>query len=389
MIVICEECGRKYHLDPNLIQNDQARITCKMCRHRFVVHKPLPEPAASMEEKIGDLLDIVPVEEIMADEADTVQTDHSVSAAQAESGESASKGFRLGLTAKFMFFLLLPFVVIYAASSYYSLYKMNQMHQLTLSETSTIVWRIAKLSLRDKAESVALQTRQYLYNHPDLKNSDFNRDIYFKKIAIQKMGLTGETFLYEMPGPDGIWRIWAHGEARLVGIDLKALQQSLGGGFGDFWKVLTSVNDGKVSEGFYNWVTPSGKSVEKYMVSIPVSGTPYVVAATSETEEFVHPIDVIKTKATQLSDQTRKANTIALLAGFLILGAIIYLYGRRLTARIRHLANVADRICIGELDTQVETSVPDELGELGSAIARMRDSIKVSIERLRRRRRAA
>ncbi len=389
MIVICEECGRKYQLDPTLIRNDEVRVTCKTCRHRFTVHKPTPIRVDPADEEMGDLLDFVSVEEAHIENIESARTETLATAVQEMAVEAPGKKSHLGLTAKFMLFLLVPFVIIYAASSYFSLYKMKQMHQLTLSETSDIVWGIAKRSLNDKALSVALQIRQYLYSHPDLKNSEFNRDIYFKKIAIQKMGMTGETFLYELPGPDGIWRAWAHGDARLVGIDLKSLQQTLGIRFDDFWNNLTGVKNGNPSEGFYRWMTPSGEEVEKYMVSVPVSGTPYVVAAVTDTEEFVHPIDIIESKAAQLSDQTRKANTIALLAGFLILGAVIFLYGRSLTARIRHLADVADRICIGELDTEIRTSVHDEIGELSDAIARMRDSIKVSIDRLRRRRRSA
>lgn len=394
MLVICEECGRKYRLDPNLIQHDEAWITCKVCKYRFTVRKPEPEPVKTVkEEETGDLLDFVPVEEVFEEEVpQTVEAAKGISDPVATDAVSAKKkalSGRLGLTAKFMLYLLIPFICIYAASSYYSLHKMNQMHDLTLSETSNIVWGIAKSSLKDKAKSVALQTQQYLYSHPDLKNEAFNRDIYFKKIALQKMGVTGYTFLYERPGADGIWRMWAHSDPKLVGIDLNQLRKPLGSAFSEFWKVLTGVENDTISQGFYTWMTPSGQTVNKYMVSVPVAGTPYVIAATTETEEFVRPIDVIEAKATLLSSQTRRANTVALLAGFLILGTIILLYGRNLTARVRHLADVADRICVGELDTDIKTSVQDEIGELGDAIARMRDSIKVSIERLRRRKKRA
>jgi len=47
---------------------------------------------------------------------------------------------------------------------------------------------------------------------------------------------------------------------------------------------------------------------------------------------------------------------------------------------------VADRISIGELGMEVKTTSTDEIGELAEAIARMQDSIRLSIERLRRRR---
>jgi HAMP domain-containing protein len=391
MIIICEECGKKYNIDPNRMKNDNAWVTCKSCRHRFEVVKPRTDASESSSDSVETLLAAVPVETSRESDAEaTAGSGPSQTmpprSAPAASGRQARK---FGLTLKFLIFMLVPFVCIYAASSVYSLYKMRRMNDLAMSETTDIVWRVAKRSLRDKAESVALQARQYLYSHPDLKNDAFNRDIYFKKIANQKMGVTGYTFLYELPGPDGIWRIWAHVDPKLVGIDLKTLNVDQGKDFSDFWKVFTAVRDGAPSEGFYTWPSAKGKPIDKYMVAVPVTGTPYVVAATTDTKEFVRPIEIIEAKVTRLSGETGRTNMIALLAGFLLLGTIIVIYGRSLTARIRRLASVADRICVGELDARIEISANDEIGELENAIGRMRDSIKVSIERLRRRRRAA
>ena len=47
---------------------------------------------------------------------------------------------------------------------------------------------------------------------------------------------------------------------------------------------------------------------------------------------------------------------------------------------------VADRISIGELEADIPRQSKDEIGELAEAISRMQDSIRLSIERLRRRR---
>jgi len=53
---------------------------------------------------------------------------------------------------------------------------------------------------------------------------------------------------------------------------------------------------------------------------------------------------------------------------------------------IKSLTDVADRISVGELGMEVKTTSRDEIGDLAEAIARMQDSIRLSIERLRRRR---
>jgi HAMP domain-containing protein len=46
---------------------------------------------------------------------------------------------------------------------------------------------------------------------------------------------------------------------------------------------------------------------------------------------------------------------------------------------------VADRISVGELDAVIDINSKDEIGDLAEAITRMQDSVRLSIERLRRR----
>jgi methyl-accepting chemotaxis protein len=48
------------------------------------------------------------------------------------------------------------------------------------------------------------------------------------------------------------------------------------------------------------------------------------------------------------------------------------------------LTGVAERISMGELETEIETKSRDEIGQLAEAIARIQDNIRLSIERLRR-----
>jgi methyl-accepting chemotaxis protein len=86
---------------------------------------------------------------------------------------------------------------------------------------------------------------------------------------------------------------------------------------------------------------------------------------------------------------TEKARLISwsILGGTLLLiGIIVSIYSHRLTGKIKSLTDVAERISIGDLGIEVETRSRDEIGELAEAISRMQDSIRLSIERLRRRR---
>ncbi|MEA3459282.1 MAG: HAMP domain-containing protein [Chloroflexota bacterium] len=57
---------------------------------------------------------------------------------------------------------------------------------------------------------------------------------------------------------------------------------------------------------------------------------------------------------------------------------------RSITRPIVHLVGVTDRISMGDLDTAVEVSSQDEVGDLAESIERMRVSLKAAMERLRK-----
>jgi hypothetical protein len=65
MIVICEECGKKYHLRPDMIHYDEAWITCRFCRHRFTVAKPASAAPAPPPEDDEDAIEVIGSEELI------------------------------------------------------------------------------------------------------------------------------------------------------------------------------------------------------------------------------------------------------------------------------------------------------------------------------------
>lgn len=42
MITICEECGKKYKIDPAKITGTEAKFKCKACGHLITAYKPPP-----------------------------------------------------------------------------------------------------------------------------------------------------------------------------------------------------------------------------------------------------------------------------------------------------------------------------------------------------------
>jgi methyl-accepting chemotaxis protein len=106
-------------------------------------------------------------------------------------------------------------------------------------------------------------------------------------------------------------------------------------------------------------------------------------------EEIVNISAATAMMRSQAEALTNKARMIALrMLGvtLLLIGIIVFIYVHRLTGKIKLLTEVAERISLGELEMEVETKSGDEIGELAEAIARMQDNIRLSIERLQRRR---
>lgn len=55
MLVICEDCAKKYNIDENKIKGDRARFSCYECGHIIVVIKPPPADPPEQPEEIENL----------------------------------------------------------------------------------------------------------------------------------------------------------------------------------------------------------------------------------------------------------------------------------------------------------------------------------------------
>jgi predicted Zn finger-like uncharacterized protein len=385
MIVICEECGKKYRIDASKMKGTAARFKCRVCTHVIVVSKP---QSASAVTAVADF-------SATKTEVETAEKQVSATAPKIELGPFATgrtqvrpvrKAGAFNLRTKMLLlFLFIPLFLMTGASFLY-LWQLEKMSALLTKESTKIVNQMAEDKIADLSTAVAIQCRLYLLAHPELKKEDFMNDMGFKTLAVQKVGLTGYTALYEMPDPNSVWRTWAHVNPKIISIDMSTLKKPLGRNFPGFWKIYTGVKGGKRSQGYYTWQDKDGKFRDKFMVCTPVAGTPFVVAATTYLDEFTGPVKLMETRAQILTEKTRLI-TWAILGGTLLLiGIIVFIYGHRLTGKIKSLTDVAERISIGDLGIEVETQSRDEIGELAEAISRMQDSIRLSIERLRRRR---
>jgi predicted Zn finger-like uncharacterized protein len=392
MTVICEECGKVYHIDPDKLdqyKGKSVRVRCGECGHVTQISKLLE----AMEEPVAEYATTeepdMPSSEPdygFAEEAPAERRERITAGAT----EIRSVGW-LGLRGKMMIlFLVLP-ILLMAASGYFSQLQLNKLANEITEESTKIVLEEGKERLMQKARDVALQAEIYLRSHPDLQREDFFYDPEFSGIAVQSVGKSGYTCIIQQPEPEREqnWTIWAHPNPNIIGIDdIDMIRKAIGPHFDEFFKVLTGSQGMKESSGRYFWKDPDGKIREKFMAIAPIKieGLPFLAMSTEYIDEFTKKTEALRTSSQKLAKDTRNINFVILFGAIVLIGLIIVIYGYRLTRSIQYLTEAADRISVGDLEAEIDVHSKDEIGNLADAISRMQDSLRFSIERLRRRR---
>lgn len=378
MIVICEACGKKYRIDPAKIKGRAASFKCRSCAHRIVVPKAPSSPSGPATPKLASEPRATP-ESIAATVDDGATTAISEAGALrpktwAPETQRPRRAGRFGLQAKMLvLFLFIPMIFMAGASLFYT-WQIKATTELLTRDSTKFVTQMAEEKIAGIAAAVAMQCKLYLLSHPELKKEDFSKDIGFKSLAVQKVGLTGYTALYQLPGTDGVWRTWAHINPKIIAIDMSRLKMSLKENFAGFWKIFSGVKGGRKSQGYYTWQDQDEKFRDKFMVCTPIAGTRFVIAATTYMDEFTGPVRMIESNARIFIGQAKMVILAMLGAIFLLIGLVVSIYGHRLTGKIRSLTAAADRIGGGELGMEIDTKSKDEIGDLAEAIAKMQDS---------------
>jgi predicted Zn finger-like uncharacterized protein len=380
MIVICEKCGKKYRIDPAKIKGRAASFKCRSCTHLIVVAKPVSQAAGPAEPQSSP-------ESRATSKSITATVDGDAATAPSDGGPAMPAAAKtdiadprraggIGLRTKMLvLFLLIPLFIMAGASLLF-LWQLDTTADLLTRESSKFVNRMAEEKIASISAAVAKQCKLYLLSHPELQKEAFNQDIEFKSPAVQEVGLTGYTALYQLPGSDGVWRTWAHVQPEIIGIDMSTLRQPLKENFAGFWQIFTGVEGARKSQGYYTWQDKDGRFRNKFMVCTPIAETPFVIAATTYLDEFTGPLRLVESNAKTLTDRAKMITWTILGATLLLIGLIVFIYSHRLSGKIKSLTEVAERISVGELGMEIDTKSKDEIGELAEAIARMQDSIR-------------
>ena len=282
MIVICEECGQKYELDPSIMTRRKAKIKCKSCNYLNTIYKPGEGPDSIKDVTSDDLLMAPPPAESFkpapSKRASPGEKEVKILPAEGRMG-------MIGLRGKLMFFFLVPLFLALAIGGLFMVRQMNVLGKAMTGESLRMLTNVAENEVLEYSKAIAQQAQIYLAGHPDLKKEDFNNDMEFRKIAVQRITLTmrGYTALYG-PNENGKLVFWAHANPKYVGREIGMLKDIIGAGFDDFNKLLRIGPEGKESVGHYMQET-EGRPRDNFMVCTPVKGTPYYLSSTTYLDE--------------------------------------------------------------------------------------------------------
>jgi len=304
-----------------------------------------------------------------------------------------TKSMARRFTRGYLFISLIPLCLLFICTVIGA--SLAQHHIAALIHRSTNeLGNDARLQLEDlgrkiiqsQAKDVAKQIEIFLKYHPDAEMKDLQNNPYFKDLAMQKVGKTGYTCLYE--AGTGIMRI--HPNPRLVDSDMRSLSKLLP----TWWAIFEPSLSGIEISGYYDWLEPNEKIRPKYMTMTPVKlnfqGKTLMIAATTYIDEFSEPITTTLNNAQEISTHYRKyivqqgwlivSVTTAIL---LITYACVYFLGRRSALRyilpIVDLAQAAKRVGSGEWEIDENTAIlnrEDEIGDLARTFKVMRLKLK-------------
>ena len=282
--------------------------------------------------------------------------------------------------------LILSFLAVsilpLTAVSYAGLQAMDQVSSTAIGESTKALKRLGEEAIYQKALDVAAQVEVYLRAHPEATLKDLQASKYFTSIALQKVGKTGYTALYE--AGTGITRF--HPNPALIDRDLSFLARDLP----SWWAIYQPSLAGVETAGYYDWLEADQSIRQKYMVMLPVPepshGVTLMIAATTYIDEFSQPIRDTEAKIAQITAQTQRLLLIALIVvGLGVTGLALWLaWG--ISRPVNRLTVAAETLERGEYrpaDLAAETARQDDLGQLSRVFDRMAREIKAREEHLR------
>ncbi len=296
-------------------------------------------------------------------------------------------------TREYLFIALVPFGIFFIcvlAGVFLDRQHIAALNQQSTDELSEDAKRqledLGQALIQAKARDVAQQIDIFLKLTPAITLQALQENDEFKNLAIQRVGHTGYTCLYE--AETGIMRI--HPNPQLIDREMRFLSDKLP----SWWAIFEPTRSGAEASGYYDWIEPDGQIRKKYMAMTPVEtrlhGQTLMVAATAYIDEFSAPILAMNRKSQEISARfqsffTRQGLMVGIVMAVIlcVTASAVYVLGRRSARRfiipIAGLASTAKAVGEGNWEVDSDAALlerDDEVGELAMSFNQMRLQLK-------------
>lgn len=448
MITICEECGKKYRISAKMFSGTRAKFTCKNCGHLITVSRPATADEPAPKEARPPAEPETPPQAAVEKKPPAPEPPPEPEKALPKKISAAtvpSPKFRFGLTAKLLTMMivvsLVPLCMFWGISLKQTRDRIQNdakkhINQLSINIAGHVEeWmdgnaRVLK-ALANTEDLVSMDRRR---QEPLLK---VVRKVYpwvfltttigidGKSVAASDAGLEADfsktKFFQEViEGKPIAWQIMIEASSKkpalFLAVPIIQLDETVGviaNAIG--LTSLSSLMDAWMGDGTGTafLVDPAGrlaahKNKHYVLERKDFSQHPLVDAyrkgqrgtmrfTDGNGESAIGHVRGAALGWTLIVEKKEKEAFYVveqlLSYAYLLLGiTVVFVFviswfsGRALSRPIIRLTEAADRISVGDLDVDIDTRRKDEIGDLAEAIARMQDSIRLSIERLRRRR---
>jgi methyl-accepting chemotaxis protein len=116
------------------------------------------------------------------------------------------------------------------------------------------------------------------------------------------------------------------------------------------------------------------------------AGIPSVGVVTQTEQGWLLAIQQEEREAFAILTKEKLFAFILLTITIFLVGTISWFSGRAITIPIKKVTLAADRISVGEFDVALDTNKRDEIGDLARSVIRMKECIRISLDRLQKRR---
>lgn len=443
MQVTCDYCGKVYKVDENKIKGEKARLKCRSCEHVIIVTKPdpagqaaaptpepreVPTPAAAPPKPVEPQKPQEPVIEAPPAEVDL-----------------GKRKVRFGLFTKIILVMLivslLPLVIFWSITYKETVARIKNDNELLFTLTAqglgnevdnwieNNIW-----VLRSAAELPAIKSMNRLNQEPILRDiqkkhpymylvftvgldgrntarsddvplKDYSDRQYYKDIIRGKQ-LAWQTLIGKTSKkPALVISLPITRGGQLVGVMAGAMT------IDDISRYIARWRKGQTGYAFLidekgkvvahqvnqyvvkqrnlskyplirefrkgNWTTHTtqfedGKGVNHYGHVRKIKRG-WAIALQQENAEVFEPLKRVQNFA-----------IILLVATVVIVSLIAWISARAIVTPITRLTDVAERMSLGDLNMQINIPSKDEIGLLAQAIKRMQTSLRLAMERLRR-----